>query len=936
MKKLSLFFVAVCLILSAAVAQVSVWDGTHTAWTHGIGTETDPYLIENAAQLAHLAYDSNANIERYWKLTTDIDLNSLSWTPICNGAHAFKGHFDGNGHTIANLVVSGVHTSGLFSYMEGGSVKNLGIIGNSSIASSNHVGGIVGFATGNLTIDNCYNLGEISSSNSSGGIVGCVYGGLTINNCYNSGKISISSPSHVGGLVGYISGSLTINNCYNTGVVSVSNSSYSNSTYAGGLVGYTDGNLIIDNCSNSGNISSNCFYTSYNSIVGGIVGYTFGYNSNTRINNCYNTGNISSNSSADSPAGGIIGRATLKSLIISNCFNVGEISSPCAGGILGRGGIDTIAINKCYNTGSILTYEPSFNSSVGGIAGCVNGGLSIDSCYNLGNISFYKYAGGIIGYFEEYVNHILTIDNSYNSGNISTSSSLSSLPSSFYAGGIVGFAQHALIIINNCYNTDSISSIATYYSYSSYAGGIVGCAEIADIIIDKCYNSGTILASSTSLASSGGIVGWILGSLIIDNCYNAGNTASSSEGKAYAGGIAGGVRGDLTIKNNINNCCNAGSVSSSFAVGGIIGYVMYGISIGNCHNMGDISSDNAIDVYQASGGIVGYIMSGNHTIENCYNTGNIFTASFFSSGGIIGSVSSGNFTINNCYSTGSVAALNYAGGIVGRSGGAVDTINNCYNTGNISASSAGGIAGDSYATINNSHYLNTSASNPGGGIPQTAEFMKTQEFVNLLNDGPEPNSAYSRDDMFINDGYPILKWQSKAIATLLSLTVSEGELSPAFSSNIFEYIVDVEHTVASITISAIANHEEATVIGAGEKQLAVGANIFTITVTAADGITTLDYTVTVNRNGVGVVETHNCASLRVYPNPTTGELTITNYELRITSIEIFDIYGRNLSSHHLITSSSNHLINIAHFPAGVYFVKASTEVGEVVKKIVKL
>jgi hypothetical protein len=69
--------------------------------------------------------------------------------------------------------------------------------------------------------------------------------------------------------------------------------------------------------------------------------------------------------------------------------------------------------------------------------------------------------------------------------------------------------------------------------------------------------------------------------------------------------------------------------------------------------------------------------------------------------------------------------------------------------------------------------------------------------------------------------------------------------------------------------------------------------------------------------------------LRVYPNPTTGELRIMNYELEITDIEIYDIYGRKLSSHHLIPSSSNHLIassshhliNISHLPEGIYFVK---------------
>jgi hypothetical protein len=76
-------------------------------------------------------------------------------------------------------------------------------------------------------------------------------------------------------------------------------------------------------------------------------------------------------------------------------------------------------------------------------------------------------------------------------------------------------------------------------------------------------------------------------------------------------------------------------------------------------------------------------------------------------------------------------------------------------------------------------------------------------------------------------------------------------------------------------------------------------------------------------------------NITLTPNPTTGELTITNYELRITGVEIYDVYGRNVSSHHLITSSSNHHINISHLQSGIYFVKISTEIGEIVKKIVK-
>jgi len=84
------------------------------------------------------------------------------------------------------------------------------------------------------------------------------------------------------------------------------------------------------------------------------------------------------------------------------------------------------------------------------------------------------------------------------------------------------------------------------------------------------------------------------------------------------------------------------------------------------------------------------------------------------------------------------------------------------------------------------------------------------------------------------------------------------------------------------------------------------------------------------------INTYNIDNqITVYPNPTTGELRIKNYELRIDGIEIFDVYGRKVSSHHLIVSSSHHLINISHLPSGIYFIKIETAKGTVTKKVIK-
>jgi len=76
-------------------------------------------------------------------------------------------------------------------------------------------------------------------------------------------------------------------------------------------------------------------------------------------------------------------------------------------------------------------------------------------------------------------------------------------------------------------------------------------------------------------------------------------------------------------------------------------------------------------------------------------------------------------------------------------------------------------------------------------------------------------------------------------------------------------------------------------------------------------------------------------SISIFPNPTSENLRIESGELKIESVEIYDIYGRKLSSCHLIISSSHHHINISHLSAGVYFVKIITEKGQVFRKVLK-
>ena len=70
---------------------------------------------------------------------------------------------------------------------------------------------------------------------------------------------------------------------------------------------------------------------------------------------------------------------------------------------------------------------------------------------------------------------------------------------------------------------------------------------------------------------------------------------------------------------------------------------------------------------------------------------------------------------------------------------------------------------------------------------------------------------------------------------LSSLSVSEGTLSPKFSAGTTTYKVDLTSDVEKLTISAKAKDSKAKVSGTGEKELKIGENNFTVTVTAEDG-----------------------------------------------------------------------------------------------------
>ena len=121
--------------------------------------------------------------------------------------NTFTGVFDGNGHTISHVTITGKDHLGLFGLLEpGAEVKNLGVVDVNIAGSGDYVGGLVGENVGAVTA--CYSTGIVSGDSSVGGLVGRNGGRLGdswdgggVTNCYSTAAVT-GTGDCVGGLVG--------------------------------------------------------------------------------------------------------------------------------------------------------------------------------------------------------------------------------------------------------------------------------------------------------------------------------------------------------------------------------------------------------------------------------------------------------------------------------------------------------------------------------------------------------------------------------------------------------------------------------------------------------------------------------------------------------------------------------------------------------------
>lgn len=280
----ALVWITVPVSARAEGETVDTWDGTAVAFTKGRGTKEEPWLIENAEQLAYLAQQVNNGTDykrEHFRLVSDLDLRGNEWTPIGTEGNLFWGGFDGDGHTITGMTITGKENSyvGLFgecrnftaasSYIKSVTVKGANISGKS------FVGAIAGAGA---NISDCYSIeNTICARRQVGGVCGSLTGNIF--GCYNSS--SVSGISTAGGIMGTASyegnvGNGVVQYCYNIGAVTVSQQD----SYVGGITGASANKYEISNCLNCGKITGN------GKNVGGIAGSTYSNYMNF-VGNCY-------------------------------------------------------------------------------------------------------------------------------------------------------------------------------------------------------------------------------------------------------------------------------------------------------------------------------------------------------------------------------------------------------------------------------------------------------------------------------------------------------------------------------------------------------------------------------------------------------------------------------------------------------------------------
>ena len=178
-----------------------------------IRSAEDWKTFRDKVEAAKGEYDVNA------RLYADLDAGSTMVGFDSN--IAYRGTFDGNGHTLTfNVYDHQRDNVAPFVWVGNATIKNLHVAGNIT-SSKKFIGGLIGqvLPNANATVENCRSSVTINSSvngdATNGGLVTVVNTDATVmfRNCKFDGSFVGTNCSHNGGYVGYANGAVIVDNC---------------------------------------------------------------------------------------------------------------------------------------------------------------------------------------------------------------------------------------------------------------------------------------------------------------------------------------------------------------------------------------------------------------------------------------------------------------------------------------------------------------------------------------------------------------------------------------------------------------------------------------------------------------------------------------------------------------------------------------------------
>ena len=243
----------------------------------GSGTEGDPFVIQNAVQLLHFASMVDAGdaafISAFVELGADLDLSAVeSFNPIVqegkassNAGMLFAGSFDGKGHTISNLTISGEYDAeanvGLFSTLaDTARIRNLRLE-NVNI-NVTETGSWVNVKAGAVAGDTARTSGSRAA---------------IVDGCFASGNVTVyaaDGQGFAGGILGRAFTKSAIIYCFTDARVDAVTVGGWNSAYAGGIAGMTGNGTILANSAAFGDVSATNVSGSNWAVANGITAGT--------------------------------------------------------------------------------------------------------------------------------------------------------------------------------------------------------------------------------------------------------------------------------------------------------------------------------------------------------------------------------------------------------------------------------------------------------------------------------------------------------------------------------------------------------------------------------------------------------------------------------------------------------------------------------------